>query len=139
MKTKTLVVIVLIIGFLSAGFFTFNNYIYDQKQQSNPNSTTPHRGTLSGEFLCLPHKDQTGPQTEECAFGMKTEAGEYYAVDFSLSSQELPPLKAGDKFSATGLITPIENLSSNQWQRYPIEGIFSITDSLNILSTSPTP
>ncbi|MCL4208408.1 hypothetical protein KJZ63_02115 [Patescibacteria group bacterium] len=139
MKTKTFATIVLAIGFLSAGFFAFNNYIYDQKQQPNSDATTPYRGTLSGEFVCLPHKDQTGPQTEECAFGIKTEASEYYAVDFSLSSQEMPTFRAGDKFSATGLITPIENLSTNQWQRYPIEGIFSITDSVNILEVSPSP
>lgn len=133
MKTKTLITIVLIMGFLSAGFFAFNKYIYDQKQQPNPTASAPYRGTLSGEFVCLPHKDQTGPQTEECAFGILTEANEYYVIDLNLMSQETPSLKAGDKFSATGLITPIENLSTNQWQRYPVEGIFSITDSLTIL------
>lgn len=139
MKTKILAVVVLTIGFLSAGFFAFNKYIYEEKQQPNPNSSIPYQGTLSGKFLCLPHKDQTGPQTEECAFGMQTEAGEYYALDLNLISPETPPFKAGDKFSAAGLITPIENLSANQWQRYPVEGIFSITGSVTILSATPTP
>jgi len=66
----------------------------------------------------------------ECAFGLQTPVGEYYALDFSLMSQEEPNLGVGDTFTATGTITPIEYLSSNHWQQYPIQGIFSVTDSV---------
>lgn len=34
--------------------------------------------TVSGEVVCLPHKDTSGPQTEECAFGVLTEGGDHY-------------------------------------------------------------
>lgn len=120
---------------LLAGFFTLNAYIYNQKQAETP--IDRYRGTLSGEYVCLPHRDTTGPQTDECAFGLKTEAGEYYAVDFALMSQIPPTLGIGDRFSASGTITPIEMLSSDHWQKYTITGIFSVTDSVTKLNGEP--
>lgn len=116
------------IAILVAGFFALNVYIYSEKQAETP--VDRYRGTLSGEFVCLPHTDTSGPQTTECAFGIKTESGEYYAVDFSLMSQISPELSPGEHFSANGTITPIAMLSSDQWRMYPVEGIFSVTDSV---------
>ncbi len=111
-----------------AGFYTFNNFIYTEKQE--PNEIAAYRGTLSGEFVCLPRVDTTGPQTDECAFGIKTDVGEYYAVDFALMSQEAPQLTPGERFTANGTITPIELLSTDHWRKYPVVGIFSVTDSV---------
>ena len=92
----------------------------------------PRRVSLSGTYVCLPHRNQNGPQTLECAFGLKTDTGEYYAIDFSAMSQIPPPVATGDRISANGLLVPIEQISSDQWRIYPIEGIFSVTDSLKI-------
>jgi hypothetical protein len=36
--------------------------------------------TASGTLACLPHKDTNGPITEECAIGLRTEDGRYYAL-----------------------------------------------------------
>ena len=85
--------------------------------------------TISGEYMCLPHKDTSGPQTMECAFGVRTLAGLYYALDFNLMSQTPPTFKTGDRINVSGVFTPLENLSSNQWQKYPIEGILSVTNN----------
>lgn len=92
----------------------------------------PRRVSLSGTYVCLPHRNQNGPQTLECAFGLKTDTGEYYAIDFSAMSQTPPSVATGDTISANGLLVPIEQISSDQWRIYPIEGIFSVTDSLKI-------
>ncbi len=92
----------------------------------------PYRATLSGEYVCLPHRDGAVRETEECAPGVKTDAGEYYAIDFYLMSQEHRPLSVGERFSANGLVTPIERLSTNRWQKYQVEGIFSVTDSVRV-------
>lgn len=35
---------------------------------------------VEGTALCLPHKDTSGPQTMECALGIKDEKGQYYAL-----------------------------------------------------------
>lgn len=37
--------------------------------------------TTSGILECLPLKDSEGPQTMECAFGLKDEKGLYYALN----------------------------------------------------------
>jgi len=127
------------IGFIIAllllgGFFLFNNYIYQQKQDDGT-PIQPYRATLTGEYLCLPYKSDIKPEeTEpECQPGLKTQIGEYYAVNFYLMSQQHPPLEEGQLFSASGTITPAERLSAAHWQNYEMEGIFSVTDSVEVL------
>lgn len=112
-----------------AAFYSLNAYIYEQKQ-GDGKVTEPYRATLSGEYVCLPHTKSSVPQTMECAFGLKTDVGEYFAVDFALMSQETHELSVGQRLTANGLVTPVERLSSDHWKQYPIEGIFSVTDSV---------
>lgn len=107
--------------------------LFDQAAMRFNVMLRPYRTALSGEYVCLPHKDTTGPQAEECAYGLKTDDGYYYAIDFALMSQEQQPLATGQRITANGLVTPLEWLSTNHWQRYPIEGIFSVTDSVKII------
>jgi len=118
------VVVVLLVS-----FFVLNAYIYTEKQRSGE-IVEPYRATLSGEYVCLPHIDESGPQTDECANGIKTDVGEYYAVDLNLMSQSQILLVVGQNFTANGVITPIERLSTDLWKKYPVIGIFSITDSV---------
>lgn len=123
---KTLLIILAVIAVLVLGFFAFNAYIYNEKQADPNEVVQPYQATLSGTQVCLPHKGN-GPSTKECAMGIKTDAGEFYAMDFSPMSQT-PPADLGDsRFTAQGVITPLEFLSSDQWQKYDIVGIFSVT------------
>ncbi len=110
-------------------FYAFNSYIYYEKQ-GNSEIPTPQRMTLSGKYVCLPHKDTSGPQTKECAIGLHADNGFYYALDFNLMSQTLPKLTPGERITASGVFTPIEYLSSDHWQKYNVVGIFSVTDSV---------
>lgn len=129
---KAILMAALVLAGLVAAFYALNAYIYSQKQ-GDGNSYEPYRGTLTGEYVCLPHRDADGPQTAECAMGLKTDVGEYYAIDFGLMSRGMPSLVTGDRISASGVITPVERLSSDYWRKYPIEAIFSVTDSLQVL------
>ncbi len=129
-RTVVIIIILVIVGIV-IGFYSFNNYIYQEKQVDN-STYAPYRGTLTGVQTCLPHKDTSGPQTMECAIGMKTDSGEYYALDFSVMSQIPIEVQTGQGFSANGLITPIENLSTDYWQKYNVKGIFSVTDSVKV-------
>lgn len=94
------------------------------------------RTTLTGTYACLPHKVTTGPQTDECASGLKLANGSYYALDFQLMSQPIPEHQNGDTMTASGLLTPIEAISTDQWQKYDIKGFFSVTDIVTTTSTS---
>lgn len=122
------VVILLLLMLTAAIFFAQNNLVPQPSEEQMV--TEPYRATLSGEYVCLPHKDTNEPQTDECAFGLKTDGGEYYAIDFYLMSQMHKPLSVGDRLSAAGVVTAIERLSSDHWQKYDVKGIFSVTDSL---------
>ena len=97
------------------GFFALNNYIYREKQGGA--TYEPYRATLSGEFLCLPFIDTSVPQTDECAFGLRIDDGSYYVIDFNLMSQGMPGVAQGDRMTATGLVTPIERLSTDPWRK----------------------
>lgn len=129
---KLLLYLPLALIILVGGFYALNAYIYAEKQ-SDGTDIVAYRGTLEGEVVCLPHANTEGPQTMECAYGLKTDVGEHYALDLSAFSQEAPGMDTGDRISAAGLITPVELLSSDHWQNYDIEGIFSVTDSVKKL------
>lgn len=91
----------------------------------NPNDP-PKEMTFTGDYVCLPHKDTSGPQTMECAFGMKLYDGSYIAIDLSgVSGDTNYPMQS--KLKVTGLYVPIEQISSNTWQVYPIKGIMKVT------------
>jgi hypothetical protein len=122
---KIYILIALVSVILVGGFYALNSYIYKEKQGSQKN-IMPYQATLTGEYVCLPHRDTRGPQTLECAFGIKTGSGEYYALDFGDPSQVVPNIRMGEKFTASGTVTPVEMLSTDTWKKYPIEGIFSV-------------
>ncbi len=88
----------------------------------------PTRMSLTGTYVCLPHK--TEPSTKECASGIKTDDGKYYAFDISLSSLmiDMHVIRVGDPIGGTGVFTPREMLSSDHWFTYNFEGVFSVTD-----------
>lgn len=86
----------------------------------------PTQMTLQGEYVCLPHKNTSGPITLECALGLKSDDGAYYALDttnVSFLPQETP---TGTHLQVQGLVVPIEQISSNAWQKYDIRGIMQV-------------
>ena len=98
-----------------------------------PGGAVPIRMTLKGEYTCIPHRDTSGPQTMECALGLKTGANEYYGLDFNLLSSQVPTeLLTGDTLEASGMVTPVEMLSSDHWQKYNMKGILSVTDGVKV-------
>lgn len=116
-----------------SGTATFQVLNTSQPAQQHTGSAEPYRASLSGEYVCLPHRDVGQEHTLECAFGIKTDTGEYYGIDFYLMSQTHDPVEIGQRISANGVVQPAERLSSSHWQKYPIVGIFSVTDALQIL------
>lgn len=83
----------------------------------------PNKVRIKGEIVCLPHKDTEGPQTLECAYGLKSrEDGKYYALGYSdpdaLHMTSLP----------TGEVVVIEgNLSEQPDSKYDIVGAIEVT------------
>ena len=63
-------------------------------------------GTFTGEVVCLPHKDKSGPTTLECAMGLLTDDGRYYEL-----RTDPGPLEAnvGDRVEFRVLLERSEN------------------------------
>lgn len=94
---------------------------------SNDASSIPKDITISGTYVCLPHINTAGPQTMECAYGLLTSEGKYYGLDLQKLIPSIPTITIGEKVSVTGLFVKLEALSTDFWQKYPIEGIISVT------------
>ncbi|HEX8763193.1 MAG TPA: hypothetical protein VF733_05585 [Candidatus Saccharimonadales bacterium] len=48
--------------------------------KSNDPSPTEATVRMTGELVCLPHKNMDGPHTLECATGFKSEDNKYYGI-----------------------------------------------------------
>jgi hypothetical protein len=119
---KNIFVIVVII-ILAWGVFMYGN-----NNQGTPEPLTPidlTQTSFTGEFVCLPHKNTDGPQTMECAFGLKADDGNYFALDFGTST-ELMNQPMNTPITVKGQLTPIEAISSNLGQIYNIRGIIRV-------------
>ncbi len=128
-----LIIVVVIV----AGFWAYH-VIKEEKPGTIAADYKPYRAVLSGTQVCLPQKDITSPQTEECAIGLAANDGQNYVLDFNLIPKTYGIIPNGAHISASGVVTPIENLNTDHWQKYNVKGIFSITDSLVVSTTTAT-
>lgn len=93
----------------------------------------PRTVTLQGSLVCLPHRDMSGPQTLECAFGFKADGGDHYAMSASdLPVDFLNSVQTGERIEVTGLMVPIEAISTDMWQKYDIRGIIQVSAAQKI-------
>lgn len=85
--------------------------------------------SIEGTYVCLPHKDTGGPQTLECALGLKADDGKHYALvsagATSYSASATTP--TGVRVRVTGHVTPTMALSDSRWEVYDIAGTISVT------------
>lgn len=99
----------------------------------NPNDP-PREQTIEGEYVCLPHKDSDGPQTLECAFGIRLNDNSYVALDMGnlLHTDINAKLQIGSRIKVSGLYVPIEQINTDMWQKYPLKGIMKVNTIENI-------
>lgn len=81
-KQQRAITLLAVIGVIVAAAFVVFGMLSPEYQGKVNNANVPNEGSIviKGEMLCLPHKDTSGPQTMECAFGLKDEKGKYYAI-----------------------------------------------------------
>lgn len=88
---------------------------------------TSYEGTFIGTPTCLPHLDTSGPQTLECAFGIRFADGTHYALDMSDVSGDFQSYTG--RISVSGTVVPIEAISSDIWRKYDIKGIMKVSSA----------
>lgn len=93
-----------------------------------PTTVPPQKVTLEGVWECLPHKNPDQPHTMECALGIAVDRSDaHYAIDLNLMSASPVDYPTGTHIRVQGVVTPLNQLSSDHWQKYPIDGIISAT------------
>lgn len=93
---------------------------------------------VQGVSICLPHIDTSGPQTDECAFGVQTDEGVNYALDLSgIDADVMADFATQDRIEITGelimrdAIEPESNLL-----QYDIEGLLQVATITEIENVS---
>ncbi len=63
--------------------------------------------SIQGQLVCLPHWDSSGPQTLECAYGIRDDEDNYYVADFSgLSQEKIVSMPMNTKVEVDGTFIP---------------------------------
>ncbi len=76
---------------------------------------------FTGTIVCLPHKNTDGPQTLECATGLKSDDNTYYALHTGRPEPELSAAAGSDKkIQITG------NLAHDHSDIYQTEGTIHV-------------
>lgn len=117
-KFMPLVIISCLVAVVSIGFIIYK--IVEPKPV-----VIPDEGSVSikGTTLCLPHKDTSGPQTLECAYGLKDKEGQYYAI------RDLDPTyKNISKLAMNSEVTLVGNFREETSKIYPIVGTIEISE-----------
>jgi hypothetical protein len=98
------------------------------KMEKGTYSEIPHQITMKATWECLPHKDTSGPQTMECAFGVQDQHGKkHYAIDTNQLQGGPIDFPTGTSVELEGTYVAAEMLNNDAWQKYDIQGIISVT------------
>lgn len=93
---------------------TYSDCTADQASQGEKISVT-------GVMICLPHKNTSGPQTMECAYGLKGDNGKYYGLtDSDPGYKNIMSLPMNKKVEVTG------RFISKDDQRYQSIGTITV-------------
>jgi hypothetical protein len=93
------VCIIAILYFLPNGFFRSSSSSVVSTHPSGPITT-------EGMMVCLPYRDQSGPHTDECAFGLRDDGGHYFALSDSDSHYaNLTSVPMNERVEVTGIFT----------------------------------
>ncbi len=98
--------------------------LFLQPAADSPQTKAPADGAIkiSGTVMCLPHKDTSGPQTLECAYGLKDDSGRYYGLKDSD-----PTYKNISGVPVNTHVTVSGTFSKKSDTKYPTVGIIEVT------------
>lgn len=116
------IVLAVLIIVAALGYFAFANNTSHSTSDNQPQVSNDESVTIKGTILCLPHKDTTGPQTMECAYGLKDEAGTYYALNDSNSGyKNISGVPMNERVEVTGTLKELSSAI------YPTVGTIIVT------------
>lgn len=123
---KKLLFIVIGIVVLVGCYGVFQSFLEDS--QSEILDPTPLAVTLSGTYVCLPLINSSTTPSEECVFGLKTDDGVYYMVNFGQSASAMQEFQDRKHITAKGFVVLKETLNTDHWAPYNMKGILTMTE-----------
>ncbi len=105
-------------------------YLWRVEQQGIPVAkveTPTNLAIMTGTYACLSRLD--GATTRECIPSIKM-GEEFYALDLApvIEAGAELGLRAGEKITVGGTFVPIEEISSNQWEVYRVQGVMKVEE-----------
>ncbi len=134
---KLFLIIIGTLALIGVGSIAVSHFL--SKEAIAPVDSVPTNITLSGTYVCLPYLNKTKTAPEECVFGLLTDDGVYYMVNFGQSAGAMEEFQKGAHIVADGFFMYKESLSTDQWQNYNMKGIFTITKKITSTEPIPTP
>lgn len=130
-RGNTLWLAIVLIALAVIAFFTFRTNRPDEvaPPAGEPLGAQTQMVVREGVVTCLPHRNTTGPTTMECAYGLKTDSGEYYGLDASaLPTDKQGGYDVGQQVSFEGVLVPQADIPKLFWSTYNIVGLMQVAD-----------
>lgn len=88
---------------------------------------------IRGTMVCLPHKDLSGPQTLECAFGLNDGAGRFFALrDTDPTYKNISDAPMSTPVEVIGTFTPDEDT------KYQSVGTIDVAEIRRLVQLQPS-
>ncbi len=113
-----------------------NSSVYDTTPETTGTATSTNSGvatssskvTYNGTYVCLPHRDTSGPTTMECAFGIQASDGYYYALDTSgISPSQVTGINTSNRVRIAGTLATGSAVPAMLSNKYNIRGVIYVT------------
>lgn len=127
MKNKSSSVVILGLALI----FGFALWYSVTQLNGGPKQEVPNEGEIKiqGNIVCLPHKDTDGPQTMECAFGLKDDQGRYFGLrDTDPTYKNISGVGTDVRVEVTGNFTPQDD------SKYQSLGVIEVKSLIEIIT-----
>lgn len=128
MKTNNIILLTFVVFALIITGYYFALQTSSPERTAIPMDSLPMNVNISGSYVCLPYLDKDRAPSEECVFGLKTDDGVYYMVNFGASASAMKEFQERKHIKAKGFVVLKEALNTDQWVPYNMKGIFTITE-----------
>jgi hypothetical protein len=119
----SIVIVLVVIGLISWAVKSSRNNMVNENPIVTPTPIDDNATqTFTGTYVCLPHRDTSGPTTLECAFGLQTDDGSYYALDMTAVTILADSINTEDRVRVEGRLMGPEFKNTNTWNIYNIVG-----------------
>jgi len=101
MERRHLIAACVVVVVLAAAVIAITVVLVANTQKQTPPISADF--SVSGQMVCLPHKDTSGPQTLECAYGLRADDDRNYALQ--LGTYPASEVRVGQRAHVKGALT----------------------------------